>query len=70
MVPVAEAGVPEERQVDALELGVAEVLSPPALDVLDPVDDDGPPQHVGQAQDVGLLQRRPRLARQAAHTAR
>jgi hypothetical protein len=25
---------------------------------------------VGQAQDVGLLQRRPRLARQAAHTAR
>jgi hypothetical protein len=68
-VPVAEAGVPEERQVDALELGVAEVLSPPALDILDPVDDDGPPQHVGQAQDVGLLQRRTRLARQAAHRA-
>ncbi len=67
MVPVAEAGVPEERQVDALELGVAEVLSPPALDVLDPVDDDGPPQDVGQAQDVRLLQRRPGLARQAAH---
>ncbi len=67
MVPVAEAGIPEERQVDALELGVAEVLAPPALNVLDPVDDDGPPQHVGQAQDVGLLQRRTRLARQAAH---
>ncbi len=67
MLPVAEAGVPEERQVDALELGVAEVLSPPALDVLDPVDDDGTPQDVGQAQDVGLLQRRTRLARQAAH---
>ena len=65
-LPVAEAGIPEERKVDALELGVAEVLPPPALHVLDPVHDDGPPQHVGQAQDVGLLQGRPGLARQAA----
>ena len=67
-VPVAEAGVPEERQVDALELGVAEVLAAPALDVLDAVDNDGPPQDMGQAEDVGLLQGRPGLAGQAAHT--
>ena len=34
--PIAEAGVPQERQVDTFKLGQAEVLSPPGFDVLDP----------------------------------
>ena len=34
--PIAEAGVPQERQVDTFKLGQAEVLSSPGLDVLDP----------------------------------
>ena len=63
--PVAKAGIPEEGQVDALKLGIAQVLAPPALDILDPVDNDGPAQDVGQAEDVRLLQGRPRLTRQA-----
>lgn len=33
---VAEAGVPQQRQVDTLELGEAEVLAAPRLDVLHP----------------------------------
>lgn len=43
----------------------SQVLPPPALDELDPVDDDGPPQDVRQRKDVHLLQRRARLRRQA-----
>ena len=68
MVPVAEAGLPEEGQVYALELGEAEVLPAPGLDVLDAVHDDGPPQHVAQAEDVRLLQAGPRLTGQTDKT--
>ena len=33
--PVTEARVPDQRQVDALKLGQAQVLPPPRLDILD-----------------------------------
>ena len=45
--------------------GVSEVLPAPALDLLDAVDDDGPPEDVGEAEDVDLLEGGARLRRQA-----
>lgn len=47
-----------------LKSGESEVVSPPALDVLDPVDDDRPPEDVGEDEDVELLEGGARLGGQ------
>ena len=80
---VAEAGVPQQGQVDSLKLGQAQVLSSPGLDVFHteesynvrmlrgtagernlPVHNDWSPEHVGQTEDVQLLQTLPGLTGQ------
>ena len=58
------------RKLDVASLltfkpGVSEVLPAPALDLLDAVDDDGPPEDVGEAEDVDLLEGGARLRGQA-----
>ena len=45
--------------------GVAEVLPAPTLDLLHPVDDDGPAEDVCEAEDVDLLEGGARLRGQA-----
>ena len=40
------------------EPGVPQVLSPPALDVLDPVDHDGAAEDVRKAEDVKLKEKK------------
>ena len=61
---VAEGGVPQQRQVDALEARVAQRLAAEALDEFDAVDDDWPPQHVRQREHVQLLEAGARLRSQ------
>lgn len=54
----AEALLPQQRQVDALEARVADIFAAEALNAFDTVHDNRPSQNVSQGENVQLLQRR------------
>ena len=51
----AELWLPDEWQVDALEVGEADVLAAEALYILDTVDENGPSKDVTEREDMCLL---------------
>ena len=54
-LPVAKGAIPEERKVNPLKLGKAQVLPTPGLDILHPVNTNWPTQDMSKAEDMKLF---------------
>ena len=60
-LPVAKGAIPEERKVNPLKLGKTQVLPPPGLDILHPVNTNWTSQDMSKAENMELLKSLPWL---------